>query len=145
MEILALAYNSVKIHSCFGCPAVQYYGQTWTLSWNICRIKNKEYTELPYGPMVRTWCFLCCGLGLIPGWGTKIPQAMKNGQQKRKKVKKQKQANKPKSGAQREKTNIRPCRTGLIHLLNFPLNFCLMNNEKNLYVIINKYDACSFI
>ena len=132
MEILALAYNSVKICSYFGCPVVQYYGHTWTLSWNICRIKNKENREFPDGPVVRSWCFLCCGLGLIPVWGTQIPQAMKHGQKKKKKEeeKVKKQANKVKKGAQREKTNIKPCRTGLIHLLNFPFIFCLMNNEK---------------
>ena len=35
--------------------------------------------------MVRTWRFHCCGLGSVPGQGTKIPQATQHGQKKRKK------------------------------------------------------------
>ena len=31
--------------------------------------------EFPGGPVVRTQYFHCCGLGSIPGWETKIPQA----------------------------------------------------------------------
>ena len=31
--------------------------------------------EFPGGPVVRTRRFHCHGLGSIPGWGTKIPQA----------------------------------------------------------------------
>ena len=31
--------------------------------------------EFPGGPVVRTQCFHYCGLGSIPGQGTKIPQA----------------------------------------------------------------------
>ena len=38
--------------------------------------------------MVKTWRFHCWGLGLIPGQGTKIPQAAWRGQKKRKKKKK---------------------------------------------------------
>ena len=34
--------------------------------------------------MVRTWHFHFWGLGSIPGWGTKIPQAMQCGQKKKK-------------------------------------------------------------
>ena len=34
--------------------------------------------------MVRTLHFHCGGLGSIPGWGTKIPQAKRHGQKKRK-------------------------------------------------------------
>ena len=33
--------------------------------------------------MVRSRRFHCWGLGLIPGWGTKIPQAMWHGQRKK--------------------------------------------------------------
>lgn len=29
------------------------------------------------GPVVRTRCFHCCGLGLTPGYGTKVPQALR--------------------------------------------------------------------
>ena len=39
--------------------------------------------------MVRTWHFHCWGLGLIPGWGTKILQATWCGQKERKKKQKQ--------------------------------------------------------
>ena len=34
--------------------------------------------------MVRTWCFHCCGLGSIPGRGTKILQAVQCSQKKKK-------------------------------------------------------------
>ena len=40
--------------------------------------------------VVRTWCFLCCGSGLIPGWGTKILQAARRGQKNNNKEKKKK-------------------------------------------------------
>ena len=36
--------------------------------------QKKNFREFPGGPVVRTWCFHCQGLGSIPGWGTKIPQ-----------------------------------------------------------------------
>ena len=32
--------------------------------------------EFPDGPVVRTQHFHCCDLGSIPGWGTKVPQAV---------------------------------------------------------------------
>ena len=35
--------------------------------------------------MVRAWCFCFRGLGLIPGRGTNIPQAVLCGQKKKKK------------------------------------------------------------
>ena len=38
---------------------------------------------MPGGPVVRTWCFHCHSLGLIPGWGTKSPQAAGHGQKKK--------------------------------------------------------------
>ena len=34
------------------------------------------------GVVVRILGFHCCGQGSIPGWGTKIPQAMWSGQKK---------------------------------------------------------------
>ena len=33
------------------------------------------FWELPGGLVVRIQCCHCSGLGLIPGWGTEIPQA----------------------------------------------------------------------
>ena len=36
--------------------------------------------KFPGGPVVRTWCFHCHGLGLSPSQGTKIPQAAQCGQ-----------------------------------------------------------------
>ena len=36
--------------------------------------------EFPGGPVVRTRCFHFWGLGSIPGWGTKILQAVRLGQ-----------------------------------------------------------------
>ena len=38
--------------------------------------KNKWVGEFPGGPAVRTWHFHCCGLGSIPGQGTRIPKAV---------------------------------------------------------------------
>ena len=45
--------------------------------------------EFPGGPVVRTQCFHCRGLGSASGWGTKIPQASQRGQKKKKKKKKE--------------------------------------------------------
>ena len=36
--------------------------------------------DFPGGPVVSTQHFHCCGSGLIPGQGTKIPQTMRHGQ-----------------------------------------------------------------
>ena len=36
--------------------------------------------EFPGGPVVRTRCSHCHGLGSISGWGNKIPQATQHGQ-----------------------------------------------------------------
>ena len=47
--------------------------------------------ELPGGPVVRSQCFHSCGLGSIPGWGTKITQASWCGKKKKKKEKRKKQ------------------------------------------------------
>ena len=41
------------------------------------KICNREF---PGGPEVSIWGFHCCGLGPIPGWGTKILQAAWHGQ-----------------------------------------------------------------
>ena len=38
-------------------------------------LKNLLNGEFPGSPVVRTRHFHCCGLGSIPGWGTKILQA----------------------------------------------------------------------
>ena len=48
-------------------------------------IYGKRYTfgEFAGGPVVRTLCFTAKGVGSVPGWGTKIPQAMKHGQKKK--------------------------------------------------------------
>ena len=53
----------------------------------IKNFKNKSTTsqEFPGGPVVRTQHFHCPGLGSIPGWGTKIPQAAWQSQKKKKK------------------------------------------------------------
>ena len=45
-----------------------------------------KYTGIPGGPVVRTPCFHCRGLGSIPAWGTKISQTTQYGQKKGKKV-----------------------------------------------------------
>ena len=42
--------------------------------------------EFPGGLVVRTWC--CCGPGSIPGWGTKILQAVWPKEKKERKGKK---------------------------------------------------------
>ena len=42
--------------------------------------KYMGWREFPGSPVVRTRCFHCRGLGSIPGWGTKIPQAAQHGQ-----------------------------------------------------------------
>ena len=50
---------------------------------HIYKYKNKNkinFREFPGGPMVRALCFHCQGLGSIPVWGTKIPQAVWWGQ-----------------------------------------------------------------
>ena len=49
--------------------------------------KRGRPREFPGGPVLRTWCFHCWGLGSILGWGTKIPQASQCSQKKKKKKK----------------------------------------------------------
>ena len=51
----------------------------WSL---VCDFKKLE-TEFPGGPVVRTLHFHCQGLGSIPGWGTKILQALKHNQKQK--------------------------------------------------------------
>ena len=40
-----------------------------------------SFRKFTGSPVVRTPCFDFPGPGLIPGWGTKIPQASQHGQQ----------------------------------------------------------------
>ena len=42
-----------------------------------------HFREFPGGPVAGTPRFHCCGLGSIPGQGTKIPQATWRGQKKK--------------------------------------------------------------
>ena len=50
---------------------------------NVCLLsKNCLFREFSGSLVVRTQCFHCCGLGSMPGWGTKIPQAARRGQKK---------------------------------------------------------------
>ena len=42
--------------------------------WPLMSLKKISSWEFPGGPVVRTWCFHCWGLGLISGQGNKIPQ-----------------------------------------------------------------------
>ena len=42
-----------------------------------------SFRKFPGSPVVRTLCFDSPGPGLIPGWGTKVPQASQHGQQKK--------------------------------------------------------------
>ena len=45
--------------------------------------KEQGFREFSGGPVVRTRCFPCSGLDLVPGWGTDIPQAVWCGQKKK--------------------------------------------------------------
>ena len=45
--------------------------------------KNKCIRDFPGGPVVRTLHFHCQDLGLLPGWGTRIPHASKYDQKKK--------------------------------------------------------------
>ena len=38
--------------------------------------------EFPGGPVGKTWCVFCWGLGSVPGQGTKIPQVAQHSQNK---------------------------------------------------------------
>ena len=48
-------------------------------------IKIFKTWEFLGGPVVRTWAFTAVAPGSIPGWGTKITEAVRPGQKKRKK------------------------------------------------------------
>ena len=50
-------------------------------SFILCK-ETKASWGFPGGPVVRTQHFHCQGPGSIPGWGTKIRQAMQCGQKK---------------------------------------------------------------
>ena len=57
----------------------------------LLKKKKTNTQEFPGSPMARAQHFHCCGLGSIPGWGTKIPQAV---QRDRKTKQKQMQTHK---------------------------------------------------
>ena len=48
----------------------------------LVTLQKGSFPEYPVGPVVRTHRFHCHGLGSIPGWGTKIPQATQRNQVK---------------------------------------------------------------
>ena len=47
------------------------------------REKNRVKRDFPHGPVVKTPCFHCRGMGSIPGWGTKILNAMRHSSPKK--------------------------------------------------------------
>ena len=59
-----------------GRSGVSHRGMSPILSRMLFPSKLAQLRESPGGPVVRAWCFHCWSPGLIPGWGTKIPQAM---------------------------------------------------------------------
>ena len=54
-------------------------------------VRNKRSWKFPGSPVVRALYFTAGGMGLIPGWGTKIPHAAEHGQKKKKKIEKKKE------------------------------------------------------
>ena len=58
-----------------------------TITTNCCISQLiKDYSrEFPHCLVVRTWCFHCCGLGSILGWGTEIPPTAQFRKKKKKK------------------------------------------------------------
>ena len=54
---------------------------------NITNLIKKTNAKFPGSPVVRTQCFHCWGPGSIPGWGTKIPEAVLHAAKKKKKRK----------------------------------------------------------
>ena len=58
--------------------------------------KNVLGREFPSGPELRTWCFHFRGMGLIPGQGTKILQALQCWGKKEKERKERKEGGKSK-------------------------------------------------
>ena len=59
-----------------------------TMEYYSAIIKNKVL-GFPGGPVVRTQCFHCGGLGSIPGWGTKILQAVQHNRNRKEKKRKE--------------------------------------------------------
>ena len=47
-------------------------------------VRNKRSWKFPGSPVVRALYFTAGRMGLIPGWGTKIPHAAEHGQKKKK-------------------------------------------------------------
>ena len=45
----------------------------------LTSFQNTLTGDFPGGPMVRIWCFHSQGPGSIPGWGTKILEAVQHG------------------------------------------------------------------
>ena len=54
--------------------------------WHFWPHSNKPGWDFPGNPVVRTLCFQCRVMALIPGQGTKIPHAMQCGQKTKKKA-----------------------------------------------------------
>ena len=46
---------------------------------SVFPLLEPKYQDFPGGPAVKTLCFRCSGTGSIPGWGTRIRQAMWGG------------------------------------------------------------------
>ena len=65
--------------------------------------KNVLRREFPGGPELRIWCFHFWGVGLIPGQGTKILQALQCCKKKKKKKKKKEKKRKKKEKAKKKK------------------------------------------
>ena len=59
---------------------VRWTPNHWTTR-EVCQCLRRltKAWELFGGPVIRTRCILCWALGLIPGWWTKIPQALWHG------------------------------------------------------------------
>ena len=57
-------YYHIKMIIIFSYPNIKFHFKITLLG------------EFPGGPVVRTWHFHCWGPGSIPGWGTKIQQAV---------------------------------------------------------------------
>ena len=102
------------------------------------RKRETEGREFPGGPVVRAWCFLCWGLGLIPGQGTKIPQVVRCVQSEKERKKSKGQTSQKKSGGTRRLSGVGIFLCGMTHLGNWerdrsPRNFLSRNSS-----ILNK-------
>ena len=80
------------------------------------RKRETEGREFSGGPVVGAWCFLCWGLGLIPGQGTKIPQVVQCGQSKKERKKRKGQTSQKKSGKTRRLSGVGIFLCGMTHL-----------------------------